>query len=191
MSMYGIPVISGRKEKRQKRRSGENCTGRTIPKYAPPLIAGRKAFLLLIRLNVKNIGLKMYHVLRNQSTREKAINKWCSMGGNSKILISTVNKFANKYERKYGAIGFDPATITTAAAAAAPYIAAMAPIIKLASKLVPSGSKAQEILETTTEIVEQVQENQESGGQTTAGISNNLIYGVLALGGIYLLTRKK
>jgi len=190
-SMYGIPVISGKKERRQKRRSGENCTGRTIPKYAPPLIAGRKAFLLLIRLNVKNIGLKMYHVLRNQSTREKAINKWCSMGGNSKVLISTVYKFADKYKRKYGAIGFDPATITTAAAAAAPYIAAMAPIIKLASKLVPSGSKAQEILETTTEIAEQVQENQESGGETTAGISNNLIYGVLALGGIYLLTRKK
>jgi hypothetical protein len=195
-SMYGIPVISGKKQRQQRRssrRTGENCSGRNLPKYAPPLIAGRKAFLLLIRLNVKNIGLKMYHVLRNQSTREKALNKWCSMGGNARVLISTVNKFADKYKRKYGAIGFDPATITAAATAAAPYITAMLPIIKLASKLVPSGSKAQQILETSTDIAEQVTESTEeaSGGETTAGVSNNFIYGVVALAGIYLLTRKK
>lgn len=193
-SIYGIPVISGKKkrqERRSSRRTGENCTGRTIPKYAPPLIAGRKAFLLLIRLNVKNIGLKMYHVLNTPGTRQKALNKWCSMGGNARVLISTVNKFADKYKRKYGAIGFDPATITAAATAAAPYIAAMLPIIKLASKLVPAGSKAQQILETSTDIAETVQENTDSGGETTAGVSNNFIYGVIALGGIYLLTRKK
>ena len=193
-SMYGIPVISGRKERKQRRssrRTGENCTGRTIPKYAPPLVAGRKAFLALIRLNALKLGLKMYYVLQNPKTRTKALEKWCSLGGNAKILISTVDKFANKYKRKHnGEIGFAIETLVTSAV---PIITAIKPIIKLASQIAPEGSKAKEILETSTDIAEQVQDNNDttSGGDTTAGVSNNLIYGVLALGGIYLLTRKK
>lgn len=188
-SMYGIPVISGRKERRSSRRSGENCTGRTLPKYAPPLIAGRKAFLFLIRLNVRKFGLKLYHAMQHPASREKLLKKWCGMGGNAQVLISTVNKFADKYKRKHGGmIGFDPATITTAIAAASPYIAAFTPILAAAAKFLPEGSKGRDILEQTTEAATDLSE---SGGDTTSGINNNLIYGAIALGGIYLLTKRK
>ncbi len=200
---YGIPTISGRAERkarrqakrqdiRKARRSGENCTGRTAAKIAPPLIAGRKAFLLLIRLNVRKLGVKMYYVLQNPETRVKALEKWCAMGGNAKTLKNTVAKFAAKYRRKNpGAeIGFTGAEIAAAVAAATPYILAFTPIIALAAKFLPSG-KAKEALETVTEVAEQVTEVADSGGETTGAISTNYIWGAAAIAGIYLLYRKK
>lgn len=197
---FGTPMISGRadrKAKRQarraKRRTGENCTGRTAAKFAPPLIAGRKAFLLLIRLNIRKLGIKMYYVLQNPETRQKALEKWCSMGGNAATLKNTVAKFAAKYKRKHsgGAIGFTGAEIAAAVAAATPYILAFTPIITLAAKFLPAG-KAKEALETTVEVAEAVTEaSGEGGGETTSGISTNYIWGAAALAGIYLLSRKK
>ena len=200
---FGIPRISGRKqrrakrvERRTKRRSGENCTGRRGPKIAPPLIAGRKAFLLLVRLNVRKLGLKMYYVLQNPETRVKALEKWCALGGNARVLIRNVEKFKNKYNRKNpGALsgGYVGVALESAIATATPIIIALTPIIKLASRLLPEG-KAKDILEATSEAGEEFTENvptPDSDGETTGAMSSNWIWGGLALAGIYLITRKK
>ena len=188
--MYGMPQIAGRKERRAKRREGEDCTGRTIPKYAPPLVLGRKAFLFLIRLNIRKLGLKMYYAMEHPASRAKSLKKWCGMGGNAHMLISTINKFASKYKKKHGSmIGFDPATITAAIVNASPYIAAFTPIIAAAAKFLPEGSKGREILEQTTEAATEITDGS-GGGQTTSGMNSNFLYGALALGGIYLLTKK-
>ena len=192
-SMYGMPQLSGRKERRQKRRSGEDCTGRTVPKYAPPFILGRKAFLLLIRENIFKLGLKMYYAMQHSESRAKILKKWCGMGGNAHVLKETINKFEHHYRRKHGGrIGFDPTIITTAIVNASPYIAAFTPILAAAAKFLPEGSKGRNILEQTTEAATELTDSAtgSGGGQTTGSMNTNLLYGAIALGGIYLLTKK-
>jgi hypothetical protein len=220
-NMYGIPQISGKKDirrqKRAARRYGENCTGRRIPKIMPVAIAGRKAFLTLIRLNAFHFGFKMYQVLKNPKTRDKAYKQWCLMGGEAQMLKRTVNKWAAKYSQKHPnkslpQIGF---AIETIAVTAGPYIAAFAPIIGLAAKFMPEGSKAKQIMEQTVEVAQEAQSaaeqiSQGSGGgesagavdltdlgtgagqsATTAMIKKYLPFAVIGAGAIYLLTRKK
>ena len=186
-----------RKVKRQARRTGESCTGRQGAKYAPPLILARRAYLLLVRLNFRNTAVKLHYILENPITRVKALEKWCSLGGNAAKLKSTVAKAWAKYARKRGIAIGAPAAAGLAAtwATAAPIIAAMAPIIKLAATLVPRGSRAQEILEAGSEAAEEIQQQQEpTEGETTSGISfSNAapIIGIAALAGLYFLSRKK
>jgi hypothetical protein len=247
--MYGIPQISGKKDIRRQRRAarryGENCTGRRIPKLMPVAIVGRKAFLTLIRLNILHFGFKMYQVLNHTSTRKKAFEKWCLMGGDANMLKRTVNKWAAGYSRRHPKkalpqINFDgqnqkPILVaeeykrpmlfrehkigvveeTGFIATAAPYIAAFTPIIALAAKFMPEGSKAKDIMEKTVEVAETAQSaaeqiSQGSGGGESAGavdltelgtgagqsatsamIKKYLPFAVIGAGAIYLLTRKK
>jgi hypothetical protein len=196
---FGQPQISGRKERRAVRRSGEHCKGRTVPKFAPPVILARKAFLLLVRINFRKLGVKIHYALQNPTTRAKVLEKWCSLGGNADLLKSTVEKAWKKYSRQHNisSVGFTGVELAAAWASAQPIILAMLPIIALAAKLAPSGSKAKEVLETVSETAEQVKEvtstddTGSGGGQTTSGNTNAWIYGGLALAGVYLLTRKK
>jgi hypothetical protein len=200
---YGMPQISGKRDmrrekrrvKRTARRSGENCTGRRIPKLMPVAIAGRKAFLALIRLNAFKLGFKMHQVLKNPNTRQRALETWCKMGGDANTLKRTVEKWRIAYNRKNPSAQIGVA-FETLAATAATYIAAFAPIIALAAKFLPEG-KAKEIMNETVEVSEAAQSAADQltegsgGGDTTGAISPNILYGALALGGLYLLTRKK
>ena len=196
---YGMSEIGRvpKAHRRSARRTGENCTGRNIPKYAPPLIAGRKAFLFLIRLNIRKLGLKLYFAMQHPASKEKLLNTWCKMGGNAKVLTTTINRFASKYKKKHGGmIGFDPATITAALVTASPYIAAFTPIIAAAAKFLPPG-QAKTITENVTDAASELTsaaQDQEQAPGSAAGVgamNPYLIYGALGLGAIYLIMSKK
>jgi len=139
-----------RKAKKQARRYGENCKGRTAAKIAPPLIAGRKAFLLLLRLNVKQLGKKIVLGLRNPEQRKKIIETWCKFGGKASQLKSTAAKVEAKLKRKGKIQGFLGVPIAT-------LLAAALPIIKAMLKFLPQGAGtdvAEEIVEGAEGIVQ-------------------------------------
>lgn len=197
---FGMPEISGRRtkaerkarrvEKRTARRSGENCKGRTGAKIAPPLILARNGFLLLVKVNFRSLATRLDAALKTPNAT-KIFEKWCGFGGNAKTLKIAISQ--GKRKKRLGSVGSLTAAITAAWASAQPIILAITPILAAAAKFLPAGSKGKEVLETASEVAEQVTESSEQsgGGETTAGISNNFIYGGLALAGIYLLTRKK
>lgn len=218
MPLYSISGIGATREQRQakrlSRREGENCTGRRIPKFAPPLIIGRRAFLYLIRLNARKLGTKMVLGMRVPEIRAKILKKWCSMGGNAKTLKKVIAKEEAKLIRKRkilsgfdmpGLIGLDPATLTAAYASAAPYLAAMTPILALVKKFLPPGSQAAQILEEAEDVSETVQESADQmsgcgcGCGTGCGcenkISGSFVTGplpiiLLSAAGLYLILKK-
>jgi len=184
-SMSGIDSIgrktreerkAKRSSKKSGRRYGENCKGRTLTKYSPIFILARKSYLLLLRLNFLKMGYKMYFVLQNPQTRIKAIEKWCKFGGTGKTLLQTVAKVERKLRMKrkitggigiglgcscstsYAGetIGLAPAVIPAAYSSALPIITAMSSLMVAASRFLPSGSKAKQILETSSEVVSDV-----------------------------------
>lgn len=198
---YGTPAIgapgrrAARKTKRvarrQARRSGVNCTGKRGAKIAPPLIAARKAFLLLVRLNVKKIAVKLGNRLKDPNKANDIFTKWCGLGGNAEVLRRNIDKAYAKYKRKrgMGIIGVDPITITSAIAAATPVLAVLAKYLK---------PEAAEEIEEVSEALQKgasAYSNQDQGeGDTTSGIFDNkkiLIYGALGIAGFYFLSKKK
>ena len=181
---FGQPEIVGARSTRQSRRSGENCTGRKLAKYAPPLIAGRKAFLALVRLNVKRYALRLHKQLQS-ANRTALLEKWCALGGNAKVLEQTVNKAYDKYKRKHPAYIGEPLAVTLIATAT-PVIVAL---LKFLGK-----DQAADLAEGVQESAEQYSTNFPSGEGQTAGIGSiNPIYyyaaGGLAL--LYYFTKKK
>jgi hypothetical protein len=195
---YGTPAIGAprrrrakRVARRQARRSGFNCTGKRAAKFAPPLIGARKAFLLLVRLNVKKIAVKLGNRLKDPNKANDIFTKWCGLGGNAAVLKSNIEKAYAKYKRKrgMGIIGVDPVTITSAIAAATPVLAVLAKYLK------PEAAEEIEEISSALQQGASVYSNQDQGeGDTTSGIFDNkkiLIYGALGIAGYYFLTKKK
>jgi hypothetical protein len=196
---YGTPSIGAprrrtqrkakRVARRQARRSGVNCTGKRGAKIAPPLIAARKAFLLLVRLNVKKIAVKLGNRLKDPNKANDIFTKWCGLGGNAEVLRKNIEKAYEKYKRKrgIGIIGIDPVTIASALAAATPVLAVLAKYLK---------PEAAEEIEEVSEAIQQSASafSDQGEGDTTSGIFDNkkvLIYGALGIAGFYFLTNKK
>ena len=187
---YGMSEI-GRVPKAQrkaKRRGGEGCTGRTAAKYNPALFTARKAFLLLVRTNVRKFAVKLHKRLQDPNSRIEILKKWCSVGGTAKQLETTVNKAYAKFARKHpGKVGF------VVAAGTAATIAAATPIIALLAKFL-GGERGEEISQAITESSEALTagQDQETGSAAGVGAMNPyLIYGALGLGAIYLIMSKK
>jgi hypothetical protein len=178
--------------KRQARKSGVNCTGRRLAKIAPPLIAGRKAFIALIRLNVKKIAVKLYNRIQDPKKAEQIFSQWCKLGGNASVLRDNINKAYAKYKRKRGiaSIG-EPISAATIIATALPILTAMAKFLK--------PERAEEIEEASSAIQQGASNlsnegESENEGDTTSGIFDNkkiLIYGAIGIAGYYFLTKKK
>jgi len=186
-----------RKARRDRRRYGENCKGRTGAKIA--LSLARRAYLLLLRLNVKNMAVKMNAVLSNPDTRKKAIEKWCKLGGNAKLLKSTTAKAYAKYKKKRGISGYDDLGFIGVAPAvllsqALPILKALAPIL---SAIKPLLKKSGELDESDSGEVEQTESNTESSSSSDSesvnGMSNQnmLLIGAGIVGAYYLLKKKK
>ena len=162
-----------RQKRRAARRSGENCTGRTAAKFAPPMIAARKSFLLLMDVNVRKLGTKMVLAFRDPNRRLKILEQWCKFGGNAQTLkravankerkLKTKGKIAGDLEFP-GMVGVDPATITAA-------IASASPIIALIAKYLPAGSTAADI----ADVAQDVTETAEEYSDTISGCNNELI----------------
>jgi hypothetical protein len=198
---YGTPAIGAprrrtqrkakRVARRQARKSGINCTGRRFAKFNPMTSGSRRAFLLLVRLNVKKIAVKLYNRIQDPNKANEIFTKWCSFGGNAAVLRNNIEKAYAKYKRKQGMgiIGVDPVTITSAIAAATPILAVLAKYLK---------PEAAEEIEEVSEALQKgasAYSNQDQGeGDVTSGIFDNkkvLIYGALGIAGYYLLTKKK
>lgn len=192
---------SRRRARRNRRRYGENCKGRTGAKIA--LSVARRAYLLMLRLNIKKMAVKMNAVLSNPETRLKAIEKWCRLGGNAKLLKRTTEKAYAKYKRKHkvsgyddlGFIGLAPAAII---AQALPVLKALAPLLKAVTPLL---KKSGEIEETETGEIEETETSSESTSDSSSesvsdtieGLSgsNILLIGAGLVGAYYLLKKKK
>jgi hypothetical protein len=189
----GRPSRAQRKAKRQarraKRRGGEGCTGRTIPKFAPPAILARKAFLALVALNFKKFAVKLHKQL-NSPNRAALLKKWCSLGGSAKTLENTVNGAYNKWKRKNpGAIG-EPVSTATLITAATTIIAALAKFLGKQDV----AELAEGVQEGVTQLTDGGTGTEETGGETTSGvgaINPYIIYGAIGLGAIYLLSKKR
>jgi len=162
---YFGEVSIGRRTKAQKqqkknaRRYGENCKGRTATKYFPVLVAGRKAFLTLLSLNIHKMGTHAVLAFRNPKGRLKILEKWCKFGGNAAQFKKTIAKIEARLKRK-GKISYigEPTTTTTLVATALPIITAMIPILK---QFAPQGSKAAEILEAAPGVLEALPSGQD------------------------------
>jgi len=122
-----------RRSRREARRSGPNCKGRTIPKFFPLAIAARKSYLLLIRINFKKLGVKIYKGLQDPNTAGKIYGKWCGLGGNAALLRSTATKAYEKAKRRGKVNGVEGIglALETIIATASSIIAAMDPILKI------------------------------------------------------------
>jgi len=150
-----------RRSKREARRSGPNCKGRTGAKIA--LAIPRKAFLGLVRVNFRKMGQKVYLAMQDPETARKLYKKWCNMGGNAALLRRAATKAYLKAKRKGKVSGHDDqiGVITAAGiaawwAASSPIIAAVTPILALAAKLAAPGSKGAEIAQQADSTVQQV-----------------------------------
>ena len=191
-----------RKSRRDKRRYGENCKGRTGTKIAFAL--PRKAYLLLLRLNVKKMAVKMNAVLSNPATRVKAIEKWCKLGGNARLLKSTTEKAYNKYKRKRNISGADDFymgdmeemsgigfAIPTLIASALPIIKAMLPLVKA---VLPMLKKEGDVSEGDNgDDTQEEETDTSSSGDSIEGFDtkNLLIYGALGVGLFFLYKKAK
>jgi hypothetical protein len=125
MSLYSISGIGARRKARRPKK-------RRLSKIA--LFPARKAFLLLVRINFNKFALKLYRRL-NSANRAELLNKWVKLGGNVRLLESTVNKAVAKYKRKF------PGRSIGAAPAAAAIIAAAAPVISVLLKFLKENNQ--------------------------------------------------
>lgn len=173
-----------RSTRRAGRREGENCKGRTVAKYAPPLIAGRKAFLLLVRLNFKKFALKLYKSLQDPAKRDKLFITWCKLGGNARMLEGTVNKAVNKYKRKHPGTMIGAVALTAVITAATPIIVALLKFMGGNSADIENAPMDQAEDQSTMPAEESTQD-------AVGSIDPYMLYGAIGLGALYLLTRKK
>ena len=163
------------------------------------LFPGRKAFLLLVRLNFDKFALKLYRRL-NSYKRNELLNKWKKLGGNPNLLISTVNKAVAKYRRKHPnvKIGAEPVSVTIIATAA-PIITALLKFLKpeKADEITDASQAVQQSIENyrasketnNTDSTDTTDTNTEQA--TVSGMNPYFLYGGLGLFGLYLLTTKK
>jgi hypothetical protein len=170
--------------RQQKRRGGEGCTGRTAAKYNPVLFAARKAFLLLVRTNVKKFAVKLHNKLKDPRTRTELLKKWCGAGGTAKQLELTVNKAYAKYARK------NPSKVgVVVESSIAATIAAATPIIALLAKFL-GGERGEEISQAVTEAGAQF-EARPATVEGTDKTNMYILYGALGIGAYYFLTKRK
>lgn len=188
------------------------------------LAPARAAFLSLVALNVRGLATKLQQSIQKGSDKTKAF--WTKVGGDFGKLQNTINKGAKKKPllgiKKKGisgataveyleeGIGFDPATLTAAAAA----LTAAAPILLAVSKLF----KSQQIPEGEEDVITDDEKadtpsldpdgtgftvadsetgagTKETPGLLTTGFKPSpLMIGAIGLGAlglIYILTKKK
>lgn len=151
-----------KQQKKQSRRAGINCKGRTVAKAS--LSVPRNAFLTLVRLNFKKFAVKLHNRMQNPATKLQIMEKWCKMGGDARKLESAVEKAYQKYKRKQlnRVSGIGTPVAVTIISTATPLLIAMAKFLK--------PERADEI-EETGEAIQQSIENYQSS--TSANEDND------------------
>lgn len=136
MALYSISGIGKTKktkaEKQQAKAKAKakikqdiKKAGKVVLKYAPVTVAGRNAFLLLVKLNAFKLAEKL--ALAYQKNPEKVKAFWTKFGGNFESLKKNINIGG----KKHGAnIGTDPVVTPTLIASATPILVAIAKLLK-------------------------------------------------------------
>lgn len=103
--------------------------GQVVKKYNPAFIAGRNAFLGLVKINARNMARTLKGHL--ESNPGALFSKWKKLGGSTTALRNAINTGANKKPIGYlNGIG----DLSVALASAAPILIAMAVFLKSVKK---------------------------------------------------------
>lgn len=198
---------TARKEAIKKVANKIKKTGKAVIKVAATPV--RNSFLLLVKINFKNIAGKLKKVYDTNPDKLKTF--WSQFGGSWDSLIKNINTGYNKKALGYvGALPVAAATVTTASPI----------LVKLAAFLKSLGINPEDIKELATDQLKKVAQNklsklsseakqieaeekqevaqdeknlsEDTSTSTGSGLGKNtlLLVGAGAVG-IYLLTRKK
>jgi hypothetical protein len=135
--------IARRKEVKAKIKAKIKKAGKIVLKFNPATAAARNSFLLLVKLNVFNLGRKLYIAQTKSAAKLKKF--WESIGGNYRTLSVAIGQGANKQPQLSG-IGFAPA-VPAALAAATPII------LKVKQFLQENGIEVGDIAKKAKELV--------------------------------------
>jgi len=198
---------TARKEAIKKVANKIKKTGKAVIKVAATPV--RNSFLLLVKINFKNIAGKLKKVYDTNPDKLKTF--WSQFGGSWDSLVKNINTGYNKKALGYvGALPVAAATVTTASPI----------LVKLAAFLKSLGINPEDIKELATDQLKKVAQNklsklsseakqieaeekqevaqdeknlsEDTSTSTGSGLGKNtlLLVGAGAVG-IYLLTRKK
>lgn len=131
-------------EGKEKKPSPATNIARGIARISPILIAGRAAFILMVRLNAFHFASKMRLMFLDEAKAKKAglnitawrkakaalpriENTWLNLGGNIDNLKEAISKGSGVPAARLGTLG--DATLAATITAATPVLLALAPII--------------------------------------------------------------
>ena len=130
IAISGVGRTKRTKEEKRKRRleikekikKQIKQKGKLVLKFAPATVTARNSFLLLVKLNVFNLGRRLFQA---QSIAPDKLRKfWETIGGNYRTLSIAIGQGAKKQPQLSGTIGFAPA-IAGAIATATPIVVAV------------------------------------------------------------------
>lgn len=159
--------IARRKALKAKIKTSIKKAGKIVLKFNPATAAARNSFLLLVKLNVFNLGRKLYQM---QKVNEKKLKSfWEKIGGNYRTLSIAIGQGA-KQQPQLSGIGFAPA-VPAALAAATPIILKIKTILEEAGiDTKDIGKKAKELvaaaIDKKIEAKANAVANSEEGEQT-------------------------
>lgn len=140
-------VAEGKKARKGVVKERVKKVGKILAKTNPVLAAGRGAFRGMVALNMRGMASRMAEMIAKKDDAELR-KKWENMGGKYSKLVQSINRGKKKkalfgkkkikdevlaYQTEYfDGIGVEPASTTAAVstAVAAPFLAAIIPIIK-------------------------------------------------------------
>lgn len=135
--------VARRKALKAKIKNSIKKAGKIVLKFNPATAAARNSFLLLVKLNVFNLGRKLYQM---QKVSEKKLKSfWEKIGGNYRTLSIAIGQGA-KQQPQLSGVGFAPA-VPAALAAATPII------LKIKTILEESGIDTKDIGKKAKELV--------------------------------------
>jgi hypothetical protein len=187
--------------------SKEDYFKHAAKKFTPAFIAIRNAFLGLLRLNYRNYANR---ILEQEQKEPNSIKKmwYAKFGGVPEDIIHVANSAKNKKallgkpKNKKSGIS-EPVTLTTISA----FLLAAAPVLIAIKSILPKSQHDDGTL--TDDNGKEIHEDEyipgddpatldpdaydgEAGGPSVSFLTpKNLMIGAAALGGVYLLTRKK
>jgi hypothetical protein len=154
MALYQVSGIGRRKTNRQERKEKKaeaknriitkaKKAGKLAVKFAPPTVAARNAFLLLVKLNFNKLAARL--ALLNQRKPGALQKFWESIGGNYKSLVANIQRGTKK---KGAQVGVEPVTTATAAAVTATPI-----LIKVMKLLAEVGIKKEDLQKLAQSVI--------------------------------------
>lgn len=155
MALYSVSGIGRRRGTNRQERQANKAEakariinnikkgGKVAVKFAPPTVAARNAFLLLVKLNFNRLAERL--TLLNQRKAGALQKLWESLGGNYKSLLANIQRGTKNQAAQ---VGLEPATTATAAAVTATPI-----LIKIMKMLAEVGIKKEDLQKLAQSVI--------------------------------------